>query len=68
MKPDEFKAWLDGFLDGKDALDAAQIERIKEQAAKLAGPLAGLTFPSGVRSGDISIHHPDFPNKSSAVK
>lgn len=27
----DFKSWLEGFLEGKESLDAAQIEAIKEK-------------------------------------
>ena len=45
MTPNEFTAWLDGFLDGKDSLTADQIATLRAKAEKLM-PLKGLTLGS----------------------
>ena len=57
MTPAEFKAWLDGYLDGKDGLTADQVGAVKAKLAtvqpehhtdfgKLMGPNLPNSFPS----------------------
>ena len=41
MQPNEFTAWLDGFLDGKESLTAEQIATLRTKADKLT-PFKGL--------------------------
>lgn len=42
MSAAEFKAWLEGFLEGRTTFTAADAERIRQKASDLANPLAGF--------------------------
>ena len=53
MQPNEFTAWLEGFLDGKDSLNAEQIATLRAKADKLT-PLKGLQFPPNVRDPGVA--------------
>lgn len=35
MAPEEFKSWLDGFLDGKESLNKQEIEKIQEKSSQI---------------------------------
>lgn len=56
MTPNEFTAWLDGFLDGKDSLNAEQIATLRAKADKLQPlkGLSGLQYPPGVRAAGVA--------------
>ena len=51
MQPNEFTAWLDGFLDGKESLTAEQIATLRAKADKLT-PFKGLNVGVTPRLGD----------------
>jgi hypothetical protein len=50
----EFKAWLDGYLDGKDGLTAGQVAAIREKLGLTFGDLPNLT--------PYQPHAPTLPN------
>lgn len=71
MSPQEFKAWLEGFLDGKQSLDLEQIGKIRDKAAQVAGAFPGLPsypwYPVQPWGGDYPSYGPCTPISESGV-
>ena len=69
----EFKAWLDGFLDGKDGLTAEQVATVRAKLAGACEPMPSSpaiaapwlpTYPYGPATSFGSSTFPHDPNQT----